>query len=189
MTSTNDAEITRLLQDWSTGNDRALHRLVDVIYHDLEGIARRHLRRERFDHTLSTQALVHESYLNLADGADVGWRDRGHFFAVASRAMRRILIDHARRRLTQKRGGGQLVVTLQDGDGASPFSPDRVLDLEEALCALEKRDEQLARVVECRFYAGLTVGETAEALGQSRRTVERNWTRAKAYLMEALAGE
>ena len=186
MNHTQQAEITRLLNDWSTGNSGALHRLVDVIYADLEGIARRHLRRERPDHTLSTQALVHESYLNLADGAEVGWRDRGHFFAVASRAMRRILIDHARRRLTEKRGGGQVVVTLQDGDGASAFTPDRVLALEEALCGLEEKDAQLARVVECRFFAGLTVGETAEALNQSRRTVERNWTRAKAYLLEAL---
>ncbi|MGI9627385.1 MAG: sigma-70 family RNA polymerase sigma factor [Longimicrobiales bacterium] len=182
------ADVTQLLQDWSNGDQEALDRLLPSVYRDLQGIAHRHMVRERADHTLNTQALVHESYINLVDGARVGWRDRGHFFAVASRAMRRILIDHARKRGAKKRGGDQVVMTLNESMVSDGEGLGRLLAIDDALTELQKHDERLARVVECRFFAGLTVAETAEAMEQSPRTVERDWTRAKAYLKQALNG-
>lgn len=182
------SDVTQLLVDWNDGDAGAFDRLLPIIYDDLRSIARNHLARERANHTLNTQALVHESYINLVDGARVGWRDRGHFFAVASRAMRHVLIDHARRRKADKRGGGQAAVTLDDGQiGVAPEALDRLLAIDEALRELEAHDERLARVVECRFFAGLTSQETADALEISLRTVERDWTRARAYLKRALA--
>lgn len=184
MSATQD--VTALLIDWSDGNRDSFNRLFPVVYGDLERIARRHLHRERSNHTLNTQALVHESYVNLVDGAQVRWKDRSHFYAMASRAMRHILIDHARRKRALKRGGHQLAVTLGEAAGAETTTLDRLLALDEALTALEERDERLARVVECKFFAGLKSQETADALGISLRTVERDWRRARAYLRQAL---
>lgn len=178
--------VTALLVDWSDGDRESFDRLFPVVYGDLERIARRHLLKERQDHTLNTQALVHESYLNLVDGAQVRWKDRSHFYAMASRAMRHILIDHARRKRALKRGGDQVAVTLGDSAGAEATTLDRILALDEALSALEERDERLARVVECKFFAGLKSQEAADALGISLRTVERDWRRARAYLRQAL---
>lgn len=178
--------VTALLLDSNNGDRESFDRLFSVIYGDLERIARRHLFKERSDHTLNTQALVHESYLNLVDGAQVRWKDRSHFFAMASRAMRHILIDHARRKRALKRGGDQIAVTLSDEAGTDIRTLDRLVALEEALSALEERDERLARVVECKFFAGLKSQETADALGISLRTVERDWRRARAYLRQAL---
>ena len=180
------ADVTQLLVAWSGGDRTALDRLLPIVYDDLSGIARMRLAREHPDHTLNTQALVHQSYINLVDRAQVGWRDRGHFFAVASRAMRRVLIDHARRRRSEKRGGGLTPLTLDEGIGATVDGLDLWLMIDEALTALEENDPRLARVVECRYFAGLSVPETAEALGISDRTVERDWKRARAYLKRAL---
>ena len=184
-------EVTRLLSEWRSGDTSALHRLLPIVYDDLQAIAHNQLARERANHTLDTKALVHESYVNLVEGADVGWRDRGHFFAVASRAMRHVLIDYARRRNAEKRGGGRVAVTLDERLDLE-YDERRwedLLALDEALEALERHDERLARVVECRYFAGLTAAETAEALAMSQRTVERNWTRARAHLKRTLEGE
>jgi len=178
--------ITQLLARWADGDRSAFDRLLPVLYDDLLAIARNHLVRERADHTLNTQALVHESYLNLVGGADVRWRDRGHFFAVASRAMRHVLIDHARKKKTEKRGGDRVKVTLDENVSVGSEGLDRLLAIDAALHGLEEHDERLARVVECRFFGGLNADETARALGVSLRTVERDWTRARAYLKQAL---
>lgn len=180
--------VTRLLEDWSAGDHAAFDRLFPIIYEDLSAIAHRKLARDEPGHTLNTQALVHESYIKLVDGSSVGWRDRSHFFAVAGRAMRQVLIDHARKRKATKRGGGERAVTFDEssGQGATGQSLDRWLAIDEALRRLEAKDERLARVVECRYFAGLTAKETAGAMGASVRTVERDWTRARAYLKQEL---
>lgn len=185
-------DVTTLLQDWSAGDEEAFDRVVELVYGDLSRIARRHLRSERANHTLDTQALVHESYLNLVDRPSGEWQNRAQFYAVASRVMRRILIDYARSRRRQKRGGDRLRVTFDEAMEAATASEirdlDQLLALEEALESLERLDERLARVVECRFFGGLSVGETAEALSVSRRTAERDWTRARAHLRRRLDG-
>lgn len=179
-------EVTELLAAYAAGDEDALRRLVPLIYDDLRIIARRHLAREREGHTLNTTALVHEAYLNLAAG-EGSWRDRAHFFAAASRAMRHILVDYARRRRAVKRGGEPLRVPLRpDMTAEAPRTLD-LLALDEALTALERKDERLGRVVECRFFGGMKAEETAEALGVSLRTVERDWSRAKAYLHRTLS--
>lgn len=158
------------------------------LYENLRLIARRHLRRLKPGHTLNTTAVVHEAYLKIAGSQDSRWNDRGHFFALASTAMRQLLLDHARRRRADKRGGGAVRVTLEDGMAiaSSPATPD-VLALDAALRALAGHDPVLEKIVECRFFAGLTVEETAAALGRSTRSVERDWARARAYLFQALS--
>jgi RNA polymerase sigma factor (TIGR02999 family) len=159
------------------------------LYDDLRLIARRHLRRLKPGHTLNTTAVVHEAYLKIAVGNDSRWNDRGHFFALASTAMRQLLIDHARRRQADKRGGGAVQVTLEDGMAvASAGATPDVLALDAALRALAEHDPALEKIVECRFFAGLTVEETAAALGRSTRSVERDWARARAYLFRELSG-
>lgn len=158
------------------------------MYGDLKAIAHRRLRQERPGHTLSTTAIVHEAYLHLVPQATATWRDRAHFFAVAARVIRHLLIDYARRRNAEKRGGSAIRVPLrEDLEGEEGETVD-LLALNEALESLSTRDERLARVVECRFFGGMTMEETAEALGVSKRTTERDWTRAKTYLYRALAG-
>jgi RNA polymerase sigma factor (TIGR02999 family) len=159
------------------------------LYDDLRLIARRHLRRLKPGHTLNTTAVVHEAYLKIAGSPDSRWNDRGHFFALASTAMRQLLLDYARRRRADKRGGGAVKVTLEDGMAVANagVTPD-VLALDAALRALCEFDPMLEKVVECRFFAGLTTEETAVALGRSTRSVERDWTRARAYLFQALSG-
>ncbi len=180
-------EVTRLLQEWSDGRADAFDRLISLVYDDLSRIAHRQLRGERAGHTLCTQALVHESYLNLVGKPGETWRNRSQFFAVAARAMRRVLIDHARRRKAARRGGGVMPVTWTDRAGARERDLDELLALDESLTALSERHPRMGQVVECRFFGGMSVEETAEALGVSRRTVERDWTRAKAYLYRDLS--
>ena len=179
-------DVTRLLQEWSDGSDDAFERLIPLVYEDLSRIAHRQLRGERPDHTLSTRALVHESYLNLVGKPGGEWRSRAQFFAVASRAMRRVLIDHARRRKAARRGGGAVPITWTDGVGSEERDLDQLLSLDEALSALAERHPRMGRIVECRFFAGMTVEATAEVLHTSPRTVERDWARAKAYLYREL---
>ena len=179
-------DITALLQDWTDGNEDAFDRVVELVYGDLSRIASRHLRAERPNHTLDTRALVHESYLCLVDRPSGEWENRSQFYAVASRVMRRILIDYARARKRQKRGGDRVRVTFEEAPEASMAGErcdlDQLLALEEALEFLERLDERLARVVECRFFGGFGAEETAKALSVSRRTIERDWKRARAHL-------
>lgn len=183
---TDEHEITRLLSKWGEGDEEAFDRLMSLVYDELSRLASSALRGERVGHTLTTHALVHESYLNLVVKSVGEWESRAQFFALASKVMRRILIDHARRRRAQKRGGGKVHLTL--GNRASAPAPelDQLMDLDTALTRLSERDARLGEVVECRFFGGMTVDETADALGVSRRTVERDWTRAKAYLYRDL---
>jgi RNA polymerase sigma factor (TIGR02999 family) len=179
-------EVTQLVLDWSSGDPDAFDRLVPLVYDDLRHIARKHLRRHGSGETINPTALVHELYLNLVDQTRVGWRDRAHLFAVASKAMRHILIDYVRRKGAVKRGGDRVrVPLLPDMGSVDPITPD-LLALDEALTDLEKKDPRLARTVECRFFGGMTAKETAEVLGVGLRTVERDWTRARAYLFRAL---
>jgi len=182
-------EITRLLDAHAAGDREALDRLIPLVYDDLRQIAHNRLRSERASHTLDTTAVVHEAYLRLVDVSDPSWNGRAHFFAVSSRLIRNLLIDYARRRKADKRGGGVIKIPLSgelDAAGEEPATVD-LLALDRALNALARRDRRLEQVVECRFFGGLSVRETAEVLGVSVRTVERDWTRAKAYLYRALS--
>lgn len=183
-------EITRLLEAHAAGDRQALDQLIPLVYEDLRQIAHDRLRSERTGHTLDTTAVVHETYLRLIDVPDPAWNGRAHFLAVASKLIRNLLIDYARRRRARKRGGEAIRIPLSEALDAAPGREPPTVDLlalDEALRELARRDARLERVVECRFFGGLTVKETAEVLGVSVRTVERDWTRAKAYLYLALA--
>jgi RNA polymerase sigma factor (TIGR02999 family) len=160
-----------------------------VVYGELKRLAHRHLSKERSGHTLNTTALVHEAYLKLVNGARVQLRDRAHFFALASRAMRHILIDYARTRKREKRGGGIAPVTLDDHVHISVHQMEDLIDLDDALTKLEVVNERQCRVVEYRFFGGMSVEETAEALGVSRGSVKRDWKIARAWLNQELGGQ
>ena len=179
-------QVTSLLLDWRRGDAAALERLIPLVYDELRRVARAHLRREPADRTLQTTALVHEVYLRLVDLNELTLHDRTHCFAVAARLMRQSLVDHARRKRAGKRGGGVAAVSLADTlVGAERASVD-VLALDEALDKLSVFDPRQCRVVELRFFAGLTVEEVADALGISRATAEREWAMAKAWLYDRL---
>jgi RNA polymerase sigma factor (TIGR02999 family) len=186
--SSESTEVTRLLQSWRQGDAGALERLLPLIYDELHAIARRHMQGERPDHTLQTTALIHEAYLRLC-GADVTWEGRVHFLAVAAQTMRRVLVDHARARSRDKRGGGEAPVTLDDALAASPERPDDLLALDEALTRLSALDERKARAVELHYFGGLTYDETAAALEVSAATVDRELRMAKAWLYRELGPE
>ncbi len=156
------------------------------MYDELRRIAHRQIGRERPGHTLDTTALVHEVYLKLVDQTRVQWADRSHFFAVATQAMRRILVDYARKYCSDKRGGGAIRVSLDDANPAVEDRAELLLAVDEALSELGKLDERLSRVVECRFFGGLTEEETAEVLGVTARTVRRDWSKAKGWLHHVL---
>jgi len=173
--------VTDLLVKWRAGDEDALHTLVPIVYNELRAVAHRYLQRERRPHTLQTEALVHEAYLRLLDGRPVATDSRAHFVAVAARLMRHILVDYARTRQAAKRGNGELVELTLGMDRAQPQSADVVV-VDDALNALAQRDEQQARIVELRFFGGLTIEETAEALDISLSTVKRDWTVARAWL-------
>jgi RNA polymerase sigma factor (TIGR02999 family) len=184
-----DADVTRLLLDLSGGDREAMDRLLPAIYGELRRIAQERLYREREGHTLSTTDLVHEAYLRLVDVTRVQWRDRAHFYAAAAGVMRRLLVDWARARHAAKRGGAADAVSLDAlaGEGpAAPARPEELLALDEALDHLRARSERQARVVECRYFAGLSIEETAEALGISPTTVKDDWRIARAWLYRAL---
>lgn len=183
-------DITGLLRKHAAGDDAAFDRLIPLVYDDLRRIAHQRLRSERPSHTLDTTAVVHEAYLRLVDVSDPGWNGRAHFFAISSKLIRNLLIDYARRQKAEKRGGNAIRIPMNEGlDGAADSEPRTIdlLALDEALSALARLDVRLEQVVECRFFGGLSVKETAEVVGVSTRTVERDWTRAKAYLYRALA--
>ena len=181
-----DHEITELLVACSKGDSEAMDRLIPLVYDDLRAIARHRLRSEQAGHTLSTTALVHEAYLKLVDQSAATWTDRAHFFAVSATVIRNLLIDYARERLAAKRGGGVVHLPIEaDAPGRAPRTIE-LLALDEALAALGRREARLERVVEYRFFAGMTLEETAESLGVSLSTVRRDWLRARAYLYREL---
>ncbi len=181
-----EADVTNQLLAWRAGEASARESLFPLVYDELRRIAHRHMSGERAGHTLETTGLVHEAYLKLVDQTRVEWTDRAHFFAIASNAMRRILVDYARRYRTDKRGAAPRRVSLTDDMLVTEERADTLLAVDEALLELAKIDERLSRVVECRFFAGLTEEETAEALGVTARTVRRDWTKAKGWLHKAL---
>lgn len=179
-------EVTRLLHALGAGEAGAYDRLLPLLHAELHRAAQRLLRRERPGHTLQPTELVNEAWLRLADGKVPDFASRGHFLAVAARAMRHVLVDHARRRLAEKRGGGAMKVTLP-GEIASPAPPEEILALDEALDRLGDLSPRLKQVVEYRFFAGLEETEIAELLGVTTRTVQRDWARARAWLHQELA--
>lgn len=182
-----EPDVTTLLQEMAAGGREAMDALVPLVYQELRSIAHRHLRGEDSGHTLNTTALVHEAYLRLVDVRRVEWRDRTHFFAMASRMMRRILMNYARMRKRAKRGGGDVPFSLDERDLPIDENLDDLLALDEALTRLAESSERRCRVVECRFFAGLDIGETAEALGVSPGTVKRDWRLARLWLNRQLA--
>ena len=180
--------ISHLLKEWNAGDREALDRLTPLVYEELRRQAAHYLRRERPGHTLQTTALIHEAYLRLVDAQDVRWQGRAHFFAIAANLMRRILVDHARRRDADKRGGSQVRVQLDEALAVAEETEVDLLAIDEALNKLAAIDEQQARVVELRFFSGLSVEETAAALGVSPKTVKRDWSVARAWLRREIGG-
>ena len=183
------SEITRLLKAHSAGHSEALDELLPLVYDELRQMAHRRMQQERTGHTFSTTALVHEAYLELVDLDCIDWEDRSHFFAIAARVMRNVLVDYAVKRTADKRGGDRDRVPLRDEDAADEVHLNDVLAIHQALKRLEDVDERQVRVVECRFFGGLTIDETAEALGISPATVGRDWRVARAWLNRELTHE
>lgn len=180
--------VTQLLIDWSNGDQAALDRLMPVVYDELRRLASNYLRRERAGHTLQPTALVNEAYLRLVDQRKARWQNRAQFFGVAAQLMRRILVDHARVRQAQKRGGSdQQQLSMSHAERIAAQPEVDLLALHEALNQLAAIDPQQARVVELKFFGGLTIEETAEVIGISHATVERDWTMARAWLRRELA--
>lgn len=179
-------DVTQLLHQWSSGNRNALDNLTPVVYDELRRLAAIYLSRERSDHTLQATALVHEAYMKLVDQKNVRWQNRAHFFGIAAQMIRRILVDHARGVRAAKRGGGAMALSLDEALGVSEKRDLEIEALDDALETLAKIDPQQARVVELRFFTGLSIEETAEVLGISDSTVKRDWTSAKAWLFREL---
>jgi RNA polymerase sigma factor (TIGR02999 family) len=181
--------VTQLLQDWSKGNEQALEELLPLIYNELRQLAHNFLYRERPGHTLQTTALVHEAYLKLIDQRDARWQNRSHFFAIAAQAMRRILIDSARSHAAMKRGGPQEKLSLDEVPDVSLEPNTRLLALDEALNRLAEIDPEQSRIVELRYFGGLTIEETAEVINLSPATIKREWAMARAWLHQALSDD
>ena len=174
--------VTQLLIGWGNGDKQALDALLPVVYEELRKQAAGYLRRERPGHTLQTTALIHEAYMKLVDQKNVHWQNRAHFFGIAAQLMRRILVDHARTKKRAKRGGSNIRVSFNDANVLGPSQNLDIVALDEALARLSEIDEQQSRIVELRFFSGLTVEETAEVLAISPATVKRDWSMAKAWL-------
>jgi RNA polymerase sigma factor (TIGR02999 family) len=189
MTGESSSEITELLQAWRGGDQLALERLTPVVYQELHRMARHYMAREREGHTLQTTALIHEVYLRLVRSHEVEWQDRAHFFAVSAQLMRRILTDFARSHTYQKRGGGARQVALDEALIVSPEPSVDLVILEQALTRFGQIDARKAKVVELRFFGGMTVKETAEVLKISEETVMRDWSMARAWLQRELDGD
>lgn len=181
-----ETEVSRLLIEWGRGDQEALDRLMPLVYDELRRLASRHLRRERPDHTLQTTALVHEAYLELVGQQHANWQNRAQFFAIAAQLMRRILVDYARSHQAAKRGGDYIKLSLDEAAALSDEKSADLLALDEALDRLANIDPQQSRVVELRVFGGLSVEETAAALGISPRTVKREWSMARAWLHQQL---
>jgi len=181
--------VTQLLIGWSKGDKEALDKLLPLVYNELHRQAAAYLRRERAGHTLQTTALIHEAYVRLVDQKNVHWQNRAHFFGIAAQLMRRILVDHARTKKRVKRGGSDIRVSLSEVTIKAAARDLDIVALDEALERLALIDEQQSRIVELRFFSGLTVEETAEVLGISPATVKRDWSMAKAWLHREISGE
>lgn len=181
--------VTQLLVDWSKGDSAALERLMPIIYNELRRLAAHYMRKERPDHTLQPTALVHEAYLRLIDQKTVRWQNRAHFFGLAARMMRRVLVDHARGQRRAKRGGGLRKVEIEGADELARDAAEDIVALDDALIALAAMDPRKCQVVELRYFAGMSVQETAEVLGVSVNTVMRDWTAAKAWLYNEIKNE
>ena len=182
-------DVTALLGDWGRGNQTALNQLLPLVYAELRRVAARQLRNERADHTLQPTALVHEVYIRLVDQRQVDWQNRAHFFGVSAQVMRRILVDHARRRGASKRGEGVRCVSLDEAKDVAASNEIPVLALDQALDRLERVDPDLAKIVELRAFGGLTIEEAALVLSVSPSTVKRDWRTAKAWLNRELGSE
>jgi RNA polymerase sigma-70 factor, ECF subfamily len=178
-----EGEVTRLLAELRSGDGKASGQLVELVYSELRRLAASCMRKERPDHTLQATALVHEAYFRLVGQREIEWQSRAHFFGIAAQIMRRILLDHARDRRAAKRGGGVRQVTLDDALMVTDDHLDNVLALDESLRKLALKDPAQSRLVELRFFAGMTVEESAEVLGISTATVKREWSHAKAWLL------
>jgi RNA polymerase sigma factor (TIGR02999 family) len=179
---TPEEDITTLLVRWGHGDQQALDALTPLVYQELRRLANARLRRERQDHTLEGTALVHEAYLRLVDQKQVQWRSRNQFYALAAELIRRILVDHARARVAAKRGGGGMKLSLDEAVAPAQEREQDLVSLDDALNALGQADPQQSRIVELRYFAGLTIEETADVLGLSPATIKRDWVIAKAFL-------
>lgn len=187
MSSTSDpGQVTQLLERWGRGDQSALDELTPLVYNELRNVADAYLRRERPDHTLQATALVNEAYLRLIGQKHGRWQGRKHFFGIAARLMRQVLVEHARKHKAEKRGGGRVAVTLEQFAEVSSTPDVDILAVHEALERLAVFDAQQAEVVELRFFGGLSIDETAEILGVGHATVEREWTMARAWLRNEL---
>jgi RNA polymerase sigma factor (TIGR02999 family) len=181
-------DVTSVLKEWGAGQDRALEKLVPLVYRELRSLAAAQLRSERPAHTLQPTALVNEVFLRLLDGREVAWQNRTHFFALAARMMRHILVDHARARLAEKRGGGAVPLLLEAPFDPAPMSDLALVALDDALAGLKRMDPRQCRIVELRYFAGLSLEETAESIGISVATVKRDWAMARAWLRREVEG-
>jgi RNA polymerase sigma-70 factor, ECF subfamily len=179
--------VTQLLGEWSNGDEAALGKLFPLVHPELHRLAHHYMSRERMGHTLQTTAVLNEAYLRLVDETKPVWQGRSHFIAVAAQLMRHIMVDHARKHQSLKRGGGALKVTLDEAALVTETRSHELLDLDEGLERLAAQDARKAQIVELRYFGGLTVEETAEFLKLSQRTVEREWTVAKAWLYRELS--
>ncbi|PWU03941.1 MAG: RNA polymerase subunit sigma-70 [Terriglobia bacterium] len=184
---TSEHEITRLLADWSNGDRQALEKLTPLVYEELRRLAKRYLHQERPGHTLQSTALVHEAYLKLVDQRSVRWQNRAHFFGIAAQMIRRILVDYARNRFAEKRGAHAPKLSLDEALSVPGGRDLDLIALDDALEGLAKIDPRQSRLVELRFFAGLSVEETAEVLQMSPATVKRDWTSAKAWLFREIS--
>src|SRR5688572_6969830 len=182
-------EITKLLKDWSGGDSTALDRLIPLVYDQLHRLAHQHMRRERAGHLLQTSALINEAYLRLVDQPNLPMENRAHFFGVAARLMRQILVDEARKRNSAKRGGGGIQVSLTEATSVAQEQAANVVALDAALKSLEGIDNRQSQIVELRFFGGLSIEETAEVLKVSPGTVMRDWTFARAWLRSEMSGK
>jgi len=189
MSESNTGQVTQLLIDWGNGDKAALDKLIPLVHNELRRLARHYMRRERAGHTLQTTALVNEAYLRLIDQRNVRWQNRAHFMAIAAQLMRRILVDQARRRQRQKRGGDASKVTLDDALVVSQERGEDLIALDAALTELCVIDERKSKIVELRFFGGLSIEEAAEALAISAPTVQREWRLAKAWLYRQLRSD
>jgi RNA polymerase sigma factor (TIGR02999 family) len=180
-------DVTQLLERWSNGDRAALEQLMPLVYDELRRVAQRYMLRERPDHTLQSTALVHEAYLRMVDQTNVRWQSRAHFFGVAAQSIRHLLVDHARGHNAAKRGAGAVKLSLDEAIGVPERNEVDLLALDQSLEGLSAIDPQQAQIVELRFFGGLSIEETAEALRISSATVKRDWVMAKAWLYQNLA--
>ncbi len=181
-------QVTKLLKDWSSGDQTALDKLMPLVYDELRRLAHQHMRHERPGHMLQTTALVNEAYMRLVDQSEIRFENRAHFFGIAARLMRRILVDEARQREFAKRGGGMIQLPLDEAANAPQEQAANVVALDDALTVLAKKDSRQSEIVELRFFGGLSIEETAEVLKVSPGTVMRDWTFARAWLRQQMSG-